>query len=251
MTTFSLESIHPLTKAAIITFILFLINLFPTTKVIIALFFILVCLFVLVPRKVALLKKIFFTNLFLFMPMFIMQILFKPGENLLFSWFIIRISTESVSFAVNLLIRLCLISSFILVFFHVTKVKEFTTALEEIGVSKSVTYVLLATMMLVPQIVQRSKAIMQAQKIRGIEMSGSLATRIKAFFPTITPLILSSLMATEERALTLETRAFFSKNQKVYLNSYDKKTLDRFIIWLSLISSASLVILKVVTTWVI
>ena len=247
--TNTLETIHPLTKASVMTFLLFLINLFPTKKVIISLFIILILLFLLVPNKLGLIKKILITNLLLFLPMFLMQILFKPGEHILFSWFIIRISTESISFAVNLFIRLCLISSCILLFFHVTKVKDFTIALEEIGVPKSVTYVLLATMMLVPQIIQRSKAIMQAQKIRGIEMSGSISTRLKAFLPTITPLILSSLMSTEERALTLETRAFFSPHKKVYLNSFKKHAYDKWVITLSLLGSASLILLKVVSIW--
>ncbi|SLM85302.1 Transmembrane component STY3231 of energizing module of queuosine-regulated ECF transporter [Vagococcus fluvialis bH819] len=180
-----------------------------------------------------------------------MQLLFKPGKDIIFSWFIIRISTESIAFAVSLFIRLCIISSFILLFFHITKVKDFTISLEEIGLSKSVTYILLATMMLVPQIIQRSKVIMQAQKIRGIEMNGHLLTRVKAFIPIITPLILSSLMATEEQALTLEARGFFSENKRVYLHSKKKNTFDNWIIFLSLFASGFLLIFKVVLKWLI
>ncbi|HCM89403.1 MULTISPECIES: energy-coupling factor transporter transmembrane component T [Vagococcus] len=247
----TLETIHPLTKASVLTFLLFLINLFPTKETIISLSLFFIFLFLFTSNKIALIKKITLTNLFLFLPMFLMQLLFKPGKDIIFSWFIIRISTESIAFAVSLFIRLCIISSFILLFFHITKVKDFTISLEEIGLSKSVTYILLATMMLVPQIIQRSKVIMQAQKIRGIEMNGHLLTRVKAFIPIITPLILSSLMATEEQALTLEARGFFSENKRVYLHSKKKNTFDNWIIFLSLFASGFLLIFKVVLKWLI
>ena len=53
-----------------------------------------------------------------------------------------------------------------------------------------------------------SKLIMNAQQARGIETQGNMLVRAKAFFPMIVPLVVGSIMNTEERVLTLESKGF-------------------------------------------
>lgn len=50
--------------------------------------------------------------------------------------------------------------------------------------------------------------IMDAQRSRGLETEGNLITRAKSFLPLISPVVMSSLINTRERAIALEIRGF-------------------------------------------
>ena len=56
--------------------------------------------------------------------------------------------------------------------------------------------------------IERALAIQAAQRARGLDTEGSLATRIRGVLPLVGPVILSSLTEVEERSLALEVRAF-------------------------------------------
>ena len=76
--------------------------------------------------------------------------------------------------------------------------------------------------------------ITDAQRSRGMEMEGKILTRIKAFFPLISPVIMSSLISTRERAIALEVRGFDSKQKKTFLS--DIKTTHADIAFKAILS---------------
>lgn len=71
--------------------------------------------------------------------------------------------------------------------------------------------------------------IMDAQRSRGLETEGSLLTRAKSFLPLISPVVMSSLINTRERAIALEIRGFEAGQKKTYLREDKMKNSDR--IW--------------------
>ena len=70
---------------------------------------------------------------------------------------------------------------------------------------------------IVPQMTGTMNTITDAQRSRGLETEGSLLTRAKAFLPLISPVVMSSLINTRERAVALEVRGFAAKQKKTYL----------------------------------
>ena len=50
--------------------------------------------------------------------------------------------------------------------------------------------------------------IQEAQVSRGLDMEGSLVSRLRATIPLLGPVIMSSLTDAEERSMTLETHGF-------------------------------------------
>ena len=62
--------------------------------------------------------------------------------------------------------------------------------------------------------------IADAQRSRGMETEGNMLVRIKAFLPLISPVVMSSLINTRERAIALEVRGFGRKQKKTWL--YDR-----------------------------
>ena len=82
---------------------------------------------------------------------------------------------------------------------------------------------------IVPQMSGTMNTIMDAQRSRGLETEGSLITRAKSFLPLISPVVMSSLINTRERAIALEIRGFESGEKKTYLKDDKMKNLDRVL----------------------
>ena len=68
-------------------------------------------------------------------------------------------------------------------------IKKLMIVLEKKGMSSSVTYVLLSTTNIIPQMSKKMGAILEAQKSRGIETDSNMIVRAKAFFPSVGPLL--------------------------------------------------------------
>ena len=74
--------------------------------------------------------------------------------------------------------------------------------------------------------------IADAQRSRGMETEGNLLVRIKAFLPLISPVVMSALTATRERAIALEVRGFGAKGLKTWMHPHQKTKADRIFSWL-------------------
>ncbi|MFT4413747.1 energy-coupling factor transporter transmembrane component T [Fredinandcohnia humi] len=169
------------------------------------------------------------TLLILIIMMFAMQALFYPGEEILWSVWIFSIKLEGIIHALQLSSKLLVIGGSILLFFKVVDIREFLASLEKIGLSPKLSYVILSTLQVIPQMQKKSAIILDTQRARGVETEGGLLIRAKAFIPTIGPLILGSIVAIEERALTLEARGFSAPVKKSRLMEVRKTKVDNFI----------------------
>ena len=106
---------------------------------------------------------------------------------------------------------------------------ELVEDLERIGFSPKIGYVVSSVFQIVPQMSGTMNTIMDAQRSRGLETEGSLLTRAKSFLPLISPVVMSSLINTRERAIALEIRGFEAGQKKTYLREDKMKNSDR--IW--------------------
>lgn len=241
-----------------------ILNLYPITKFLVALFFsisifiipgylyayslLLVCMFL------AFLAGCFkeFTSivlkalLLIVVFIFLLQSFFYPGDNLIWSWNVFSITQEGVDFALSLTSKIVAVASAIILFFQVTKIKDLVSSLEALGLPAKVTYVFTSTLQLIPEMKKLSLVIMDAQKTRGVETEGNLTTRIKAFLPTLTPLILGSLTGTEEKVLTLESRAFSANVKKTRIYKVEKTIYDRMVRIILLILLIIMILWRVV-----
>uniref|UniRef100_UPI00403F1176 energy-coupling factor transporter transmembrane component T n=1 Tax=Candidatus Enterococcus willemsii TaxID=1857215 RepID=UPI00403F1176 len=176
-------------------------------------------------------KSIFLIVLFIFL----IQVFIVKNEDSQPIWWFISYSQLGLDNSINLSSRIVAISSIIIWFFQVTSVKDIIFALEKARMSKKITFVIAATIQLIPQMTKLSQTITDAQRARGIETEGSVFTRIKAFIPMMGPLVLTSIQQTDERVLTLEARGFSSSAKKTAYYSIKKTTLDYTIVLLCLV----------------
>ncbi|WP_088052561.1 energy-coupling factor transporter transmembrane component T [Virgibacillus dakarensis] len=171
-------------------------------------------------------KSIFILVLFIF----ILQVFIIVNDDSEKIWGFIHFSQMGLMTSLSMTSKIVAISSCIIWFFQVTSVKDIIYALEKSGVSRKVTFVIASTIQLIPQMLNLSKTITDAQKSRGAETEGKIIVRLKAFVPMIGPLVLSSIQQIEERVLALESRAFSSQAKKTSIYELEKQPADYMIV---------------------
>lgn len=146
----------------------------------------------------------------------IVRAFFYTGENLHYFLQLGRfhMSWEGVFAGLGMGSIVLAITSPLLMTTKTTTVEDIVIALEHMGLSPTASFLVLSTFQMVPELSARSSVIQDSQKSRSIEVEGNLLVRAKAFFPMITPLVLSSFAATEEKSVALESRGFNYKCSK-------------------------------------
>ncbi len=174
-------------------------------------------------------RKMYGMLLFLIITIFFIKALFHPTTEVMFSFWIINIKTQGFYEAVDLIAVIISIAGSLLLFFETTDLEDFMIALVKLKMPYTGAYVFLSTLQIIPFMAKRSKVIMQAQMARGIETEGNLMVRVKAFFPMISPLIISSITEIEDKVITLESRAFSVGRKRVFLVEKKAEKIDYLI----------------------
>jgi energy-coupling factor transport system permease protein len=136
---------------------------------------------------------------------------------------------EGVNFAFNILVNVINILMSFCVLILTTKPSDMIENFVRKGFSPRFGYVFISVFQIIPQMTETMSTITDAQRSRGMETEGNLLVRVKAFIPLISPVIMSSLINTKERALALEVRGFNSKKKKTFLNDEIKTGADFYI----------------------
>lgn len=241
-------------------------SLYPTTKLIITISFVILAfvlptyaerfmllaiihvLAILSGKYINFLKvSIFSVGILMIFIMFI-QSLFYQGSNpnILIEIGIFSIKYEGIIKGLNLGSSVLVFGSAILLFFQTTSIKDFIYSLEVNGMNSKASYVVLATLQMIPQMHKSSQVIMSAQKSRGVETEGNVIVRAKAFLPTLAPLILSSIANTEEKALTLEARGFSAPMKKTQLMVLNKGKVDSILVTLIILVTVIVILWRVI-----
>lgn len=153
---------------------------------------------------------------------FVVQTLVLKSDVILFQLGIFKIYEAGLQKSLSLCFIILNVAGILLWLFQTTDIKEFTFALEKKGVSHKASFVFLSTIQMIEVLKKNAQTIMDAQRARGIETEGNLLVRGKAFFPMIVPLVVGSIINTEERVLTLECKGFDAQGPKTHLVEIQK-----------------------------
>jgi energy-coupling factor transport system permease protein len=115
---------------------------------------------------------------------------------------------EGILVAIGSALRIsCLVTATFLLSFT-TRPPDLAEALMQRGLSPRMGYVVQSALQIIPQTLETANRIQDAQRARGLETQGRLPQRARAYLPLMLPLVLTSLVATQERAMALEVRGF-------------------------------------------
>lgn len=106
------------------------------------------------------------------------------------------------------------LSAFVLLF--TTRPVDLVDELVRAGLPPRVGYVMLSVLQIIPSMAARISVIQDAQRSRGMETEGPIWVRLRALVPVLGPLVISSLVAVQERAMALEVRGFGSPGPRTF-----------------------------------
>lgn len=112
---------------------------------------------------------------------------------------------ESANWYTAMLLAVC---APIILISCVLSVADLTRALESLGASREMSYVVMNSVRMIPELGVTARAVQDAQRSRGIQVDGGRIARLKALVPTVGPLVLSAINGVEERAVAMEVRGF-------------------------------------------
>jgi energy-coupling factor transport system permease protein len=175
----------------------------------------------------------------------LVQGLFWQGGTPLIGLGPLSLKREGLIFAIQSTGRILLIVGSFVLFSTATRPDALMTALVERGVSARLSYIVLATLQIVPRFQNKASAILDSQQARGLEIEGSLLRRVRALLPLVVPLILGSLVEIEDRAIALEARAFNRAGPRTSLLVLTDNPWEQRLRWLLLFSAALVVVGRV------
>lgn len=144
----------------------------------------------------------------IFLFLCVLRQLTVPGTTVLFSIFGWEWTLEALLKALHLGGIILGFSGAVIMFFASTQMRDLMYALEQKGVPHTTSYIMLASFSTITDLNASVKTIFESQKARGIEVEGNIFTRIKAFFPILSPLLLGAMSSAEEKSIAMDARAF-------------------------------------------
>ena len=106
-------------------------------------------------------------------------------------------------------------------------------------------FLLVATLDAADRLGEQARRLREAQRTRGVPVTGSLATRARALPALVFPLLLASLTEADDRALALETRGLMLRGPRTATDPPRDTVVDRIVRWLALASVIAAVIWRV------
>jgi energy-coupling factor transport system permease protein len=143
----------------------------------------------------------------------------------------LQLKAEGIRFALSSIGGIGLVVGSFLLLALTTRPDHLMLALTNLGLPSSVAYVVSSSIQIAPRFQARATAILDAQQARGLETEGNLWRRARAFIPLVLPLVLSSIVEVEERAIALEARGFGAQRAKSSLITLTDSTIQRLWRW--------------------
>lgn len=145
----------------------------------------------------------------------VVNALFYPGaEDVIASFGPVALSREGLAFGVLSAGRILAAFSASILFLFTTLADDALESLVARGASHRIAFVILSAIQMVPRLQDRAAAILAAQQARGLAVTGSIPTRVRALVPLVGPILLGSLIDVRERTFALEARAFGASQRR-------------------------------------
>ena len=180
-----------------------------------------------------------------------LNIFWTVGDNLVFSFGIIRIYSEGIRFALIMVLRITsLLIGTSVILTYTTSPIMLTDGLERLLSPLKMLKVpvhefsLMMTIALrfIPTLIEETDKIMSAQKARGADFtSGSLVNRAKALIPVLIPLFISSFRRADELATAMECRCYNGGDGRTKMTTPRLSAIDIFSL-IAIIAFGALII---------
>jgi len=126
--------------------------------------------------------------------------------------FIIALLTFDLNTGIQLSLRLINLLTVSFVFFQTISPDELGGSLTKMGIPYEFSFILTTSLRYVPLIARRIRAIVEAQRSRGIDLRPRVKN-VPHFLALLTPLLVQSFILSEQLAMAMEARGFTRKGR--------------------------------------
>lgn len=172
----------------------------------------------------------------------VIQGFFSPGETIWLTIGAFTLTAEGLLSGLTVAGRLLLALGGTLLMMLTTRPDHLMEALNERGLPRWLSYIILTALQIFPRFQDRARVILEAQQARGLNMEGNMFRRLRLLVPLVGPLILSSIVDVEERAMALEARAFSRPGAKTSLLILEDSQGQRLLRWSLSMGAATLIV---------
>ena len=147
----------------------------------------------------------------------VFNVLFTPGETVIWQWWIIKITREGIATAGKMIIRLAYLILGSSLMTLTTTPTQLTSALERLlrPLNKikvpvhEIAMMMSIALRFIPILLEETDKIMKAQTARGADFeSGGLLKRVKSMIPLLVPLFVSAFRRADDLAMAMEARCY-------------------------------------------
>jgi energy-coupling factor transport system permease protein len=176
----------------------------------------------------------------------VVNALFFPGAtDRLVTLGPLAVTREGLSFGLISAGRILVAFLVMVLFLFTTLADDLLEALISRGASHRFAFVVLSAVQMVPRMQTRAASILDAQQARGLPVTGSFRSRVRALVPLIGPVILGSLIDVRERTFALEARGFGARPGRTAYRVVADPPQDRLLRWLLLAAALAVVVIAV------
>lgn len=130
--------------------------------------------------------------------------------------------------------RLAVIATASLGFASVFNPERFLQAAIACGWPFGAAFLLVSTFDAADRLAAQARQLREAQRTRGVRVTGSIGHRIRALPALVFPLLLASLTEADDRALALETRGLMLRGRRAAIDPPSDRTIDGAVRWVAL-----------------
>lgn len=181
----------------------------------------------------------------------VLNLLFLNGDDVLWQWKFLRITTEGLQTSVFMVVRICLLIAGTALLTYTTSPITLTDAIEcllsplkhlKMPVHELAMMMTIA-LRFIPTLIEETDKIMAAQKARGADMeNGNLLQRAHALVPILIPLFVSAFRRAEELALAMECRCYHGGEGRTRLRIMQSGVRDYIALGFTLLLLAAVIL---------
>ena len=193
---------------------------------------------------------------FLLVFMFVINLFFTQGETVIFEWWLLRVTKESLRQAIFITLRLLLLVAGTSLLTLTTSPIALTDGIERLFKplarfgfpAHELAMMMTIALRFIPTLMEEVERIQKAQMARGADFtSGNLVARAKSMIPILVPLFVSAFRRADELALAMESRCYHGGEGRTRMRELSMQRIDWAAFVLMAVLMAAVVLLSQVT----
>jgi energy-coupling factor transport system permease protein len=156
----------------------------------------------------------------------------------------VRFTREGLYYGAVMSYRIVGIGFAAVLFVLTTRPQDLSAAMIQSGLPRSLAFMLLSTLQIIPLLMREAQTVMQAQQARCMDVTSGLRARMKALIPALVPLFIITFIKMQELGQVLETRGYSTAGKKTSLYEVAYRTADYLFTGLVLAITLFLIVLR-------